>query len=158
VSDKIDVSDNPTAVEALRPVAPETYAPGHLTGTAITEVSGSYGGGVEYSSCSCNIPDLGAHRASYQPVGDSRSWLSAATNFDSNPLAAELCCSSRHTLHPESLAAGDHNAPVDGYIPQSLIQDSGHATENESTMPCAEAYLLIEQQNFKGVHQKDVAT
>jgi hypothetical protein len=25
-------------------------------------------------------------------------------------------------------------------------------------MLCAEAYLLIEQQNFKGVHQKDVAT
>jgi hypothetical protein len=25
-------------------------------------------------------------------------------------------------------------------------------------MPCAEAYILIEQQNFKGVHQKDVAS
>lgn len=34
----------------------------------------------------------------------------------------------------------------------------GHMTENESTMLCAEAYLLIEQQNFKGVHQKDVVT
>ncbi|KAF5131329.1 hypothetical protein E5D57_007684 [Metarhizium anisopliae] len=29
---------------------------------------------------------------------------------------------------------------------------------DESTMPCSEAYILIAQQNVKGVTQEDVAT
>jgi hypothetical protein len=91
VRDNIDGAESPTTVEALRPLVPVIYSPNHLTGTAIAAVSGSSGGDAECPSCSRNMPDVAAHRASYQLVGGTRSWLSAAANLYSNPLAAESC-------------------------------------------------------------------
>ena len=166
VSDNIDGTKSPTAREVLRPLVPEIYSYDHLIGTAITAVSGSSNGGAECSSCSCNMLDVAAHRASYQLVGDPRPWLSAAVDVYSDPLAPEPCCSSRRTSYSDNLTTGDHSYDFDlgslpvvpGCAPQSPIHVSRHTTEDESTMLCAEAYLLIEQQNFKGVHQKDVAT
>jgi hypothetical protein len=46
-----------------------------------------------------------------------------------------------------------------GYVFQPAMRAYyQYSTVDESTMLCAEAYLLIAQQNFKGVGQKDVAT
>ncbi|KIM95755.1 hypothetical protein OIDMADRAFT_33838 [Oidiodendron maius Zn] len=159
-----DGADNVTTAEALRQLVPVLQPANHIMGTPIAAASGSSGGGARCPSCLRNVPDVGLEIANYRVVGGTRSWLSAAT-LDSTPLAADSCCSSRRDLQPDDLTGQNYdfdvwNSPsVSGYTPQSPIPAYyTHTNDNESTMLCAEAYLLIERQNFKGMHQKDIAT
>lgn len=111
--------------------------------------------------------DVALRRANYSVIKDTEFWLSAATPLDTTPLITKTCCSSRRSLQPNDIFVVGHITDFDienppslpGYIyPPSVQSRHKYRAENESTMLCAEAYLLIEQQNFKGVGQKDLAT
>jgi hypothetical protein len=159
--------DNLDGADDLRPLMPLHQPPNPIAGAPIAAVSWPSGRGADCPCRSRNVPDVALQRVNYQLVGGPGSWLSAAGALYSTPLEAQSCCSSRRALQSGGRTPGEHNHDRDprnapsspGYVSQSPITAHyGHTTDNESTMLCAEAYLLIEQQNFMGVHQRDVAT
>lgn len=104
----------------------------------------------------------------------------AATTSETLPPAAAIsdqlfhatacsCCSSscnpqQHKVDALDTMGGlvrapETSPPLAGYITLSLMEARfGASVDGESAMLCSEAYLLIAQQNLKGLSQEDVAT
>lgn len=133
-----------TISDALGPIVPLNQPATHITRAPIAAAaswSSSVGGGG-CSSCSCNIPDIPLPELNQQQ-------LISAYNHNN------------HDFDP-----GNRNSSTlslsSSYIPPSsppvIAAYLRSTSEDESTMPCTEAYVLIEQQNFKGVHQRDIAS
>lgn len=115
----------------------------------------------------------GCRRGSNKALRDSISPtpLPPSENTPSTPQNAELGCNFKpgpdEAMNPIgcpkencSSAAGkliQESTPFTIFEPamESQFKD---ITNGESTMLCEDAYRLIEQQNFKGVEEKDVAT
>ncbi|PMD33581.1 hypothetical protein L207DRAFT_438098 [Hyaloscypha variabilis F] len=118
-------------------------------------------------SSSCSASDLALQTTDYQLTGGIRTLLSATATPDPATTTTGTCCSKARSSKPDDNKTDEHavvlsreNSPL---LPAYVVQPAtgayyGYNTEGESTMLCAEAYLLIAQQNFKGVSQKDVAT
>ena len=162
-----DEASDLTTSETFHPLEPIIQSSNHDTVSPKVSASWLPGGMEGYSSCSLNVSDVALQRPNYSLIEDTGPWPLAAVPLDTTPLMTKTCCSSRRSLQPNDISVGEHITDFDlenlpslpGYIsPPSVQSRHGYRAENESTMLCAEAYLLIEQQNFKGVGHKDVAT
>ncbi|KAH6714560.1 hypothetical protein BKA61DRAFT_605508 [Leptodontidium sp. MPI-SDFR-AT-0119] len=159
-------TDRPTAFKIPQALVPPVKSPNHISKTPLTvaPVSTGVGGGCRSSPCSAS--DLALQTTDYQLIGGTGTLLSATATPDPIPTTMGTCCSEGRSSKPDDNKTDDHavvltreSSPL---LPEYVIQPATGAyyrynTEGESTMPCAEAYLLIAQQNFKGVSQKDVA-
>lgn len=110
------------------------------------------------TSCSgsCNASNVIAQTMN-QLAGSSVTFFSATASPDTT--ATQTCCSDRRSSMTYANGTVESAMGLDGENSASLPATIAQLTpEAESTMLCAEAYLLIEQQNFKGVSHADVAT
>ena len=162
-----DEASDLTTSEIFLPLEPNTQFSNHDTVSPKVSASWLPGGAEGCPPCSPNVADVALRRANYSVIKDTEFWLSAAAPLDTMPLITKTCCSSRRSLQPNTIFEGENITDFDlenppslpGYISPPSVQSRHECrAENESTMLCAEAYLLIEQQNFKGVGHKDVAT
>ncbi|RYP25879.1 hypothetical protein DL768_011643 [Monosporascus sp. mg162] len=107
--------------------------------------------------------------ASDQAVTEAGSLVPATTMQDQIMTATTPCCSSYpssdlqpivNTIERMGLVPSEETPLL---IPDHLFQPAidAYFQENayhESTILCSEAYIIIAQQNFKGMSQEDVAT
>jgi hypothetical protein len=150
-------ADGPAEYEIPRALVPLSQSPNYTAETPLAVVPGSTG----------SAPDLALQTTNYQLIGGTGSLLSATATSEPIPTATGTCCSDGHSLKPDddktdeyAMTFSRENPPL---LPEYVFQPPmpayyKYSTDCESTILCAEAYLLIAQQNFKGVDQKDVAT
>lgn len=142
----IDDAGDHTISDALGPIVPLNQPATHITRAPIAAAaswSSSVGGGG-CSSCSCNIPDIPLPELNQQQ-------LISAYNHNNHDFDPGNRNSSTHSLSSSYIIPPSPPPPVIAAYLRST-------SEGESTMPCTEAYVLIEQQNFKGVHQRDIVS
>ncbi|RYP17715.1 hypothetical protein DL767_009957 [Monosporascus sp. MG133] len=114
-------------------------------------------------------PLLVTESASDQAVTETGSLVPATIMQDQIMTATTPCCSSYPSSDSQPIAntiqrmavVPSQETPL--LIPERLFQPAIEAyyQENayhESTILCSEAYIIIAQQNFKGMSQEDVAT
>lgn len=160
--------DFPVADElpiGLGPPQPERDATTPTRGVAVSPPSL---GSIPTSS-SAYAPDLAFAATSYRAASRPGALLPAATTPIQLFAHARPCssCGSSSNLQ-QKVDALDQTVFVQGlesslqlpdYISQSAIEAYFSAGgDGESTILCSEAYLLISQQNVKGVSQEDVAS
>ncbi|KAM0268988.1 hypothetical protein ACHAPA_004589 [Fusarium lateritium] len=117
------------------------------------------------------IPEslLVTESAPNQAVADARSLLPATVIQDSILTPMTPCCSnesssvSQPTVNPTNGMALVPSQETPLLMPEYVFQPvmEPYHQENpygELTMLCSEAYILIAQQNFRGMNQGDVAT
>jgi hypothetical protein len=150
--------------QALIPLA---QSPNYISETPLAVVPVLTGIGGRRGSSSCSASDLALQTTDYQLTGGTRTLLSATATSDPTTTTTGTCCSEGRSSKPDDNKTDEHamvlsreNSPL---LPEYVFQSATGAyyrynTEGESTMLCAEACLLIAQQNFKGVSRKDVAT
>jgi hypothetical protein len=122
--------------------------------------------GVLTLSSSCSASDLALQTSDDQLIiGGTKTLLSATATPDPTATTTGSCCSEGRSSKPDDNKTDERAVVLSGenLLPGYVVEPATEAyyrynTEGESTMLCAEAYLLIEQQNFRGVSQKDVAT
>ena len=157
--------DGPSEFEIPQAVVPVAQSPKCTSETPLVVVPVSTGVGEGCCPSSCSAPDLSLQTMDNQVIGGTGTLLSATATPDPIPTTTETCCSDRHSSKPDkkmdepAVALNRENPPfIPGYVTQPVVGAyCRYNSEGESTMLCAEAYHLIEQQNFKGVSQKDVA-
>ncbi|KAN0091849.1 hypothetical protein V8E51_017696 [Hyaloscypha variabilis] len=159
--------DEPTEFDIPRALLPLAQPPNYPSETLLAVVPVFTSIGRRRRSSSCSASDLALQTTDYQLTGGIRTLLSATATPDPATTTTGTCCSKARSSKPDDNKTDEHavvlsreNSPL---LPAYVVQPAtgayyGYNTEGESTMLCAEAYLLIAQQNFKGVSQKDVAT
>ncbi|RYP73286.1 hypothetical protein DL771_003715 [Monosporascus sp. 5C6A] len=114
-------------------------------------------------------PSLVTKSASDQTVTEAESLVPATVIQHQIMTATTPCCSSYpssdsqptvNTIQQMALVPSQETTLL---IPEYLFQPEIEAyyqenAYNESTILCSEAYIIIAQQNFKGISQEDVAT
>jgi hypothetical protein len=157
--------DWPTDFEIPRVLVPLAQSPNYTSETPLAVVPVLTGVDRGRRSRSCSALDPALQTTEYQLIEETGTVLSAIP--DPTTTTTGTCCSERHSSKPDDNKTDEH-AVVLSRENSHLLQ--GHVfqpamgayyryhTAGESTILCAEAYLLIAQQNFKGVSQKDVAT
>ncbi|KAH7243974.1 Trappc4 protein [Fusarium solani] len=115
-----------------------------------------------------SAPELTSTAASYQAVAEAGSLLPETVIPDQISAPTTPCCSSdpssgaqltADTINRMALVPSQET-PL---LMPALLEPAMEAyyqekAYSESTMLCSEAYILIAQQNFKGMSQGDVAT
>ncbi|PVH67431.1 hypothetical protein DL98DRAFT_304783, partial [Cadophora sp. DSE1049] len=150
--------DGPTELEIPRGLVPQAQSPNYTSETPLAMVPVSIGvvGGCYYSPCGAS--DRALQTTNYQLIGGTGTLLSATATPDPTPTTTETCCPEGHSK-PDNSKTDEHAMVLSRERPPLLpgyaFQPATGAyyrynTEGESTMLCAEAYLLIAQQNFKG--------
>lgn len=149
-----------------RAVVPLTQSPNYTYETPLPGSPASTGVSGGCRSRSFSASDLTLQTTDYQLIGGAGMLLSTTANPEPIPMTTGTCCSDGHSSKPDDNKTDEHavilsgeNSPLlSGYVFQPAVEAYyTYNTEGESTMLCAEAYLLIAQQNFKRVSQKDVA-
>ncbi|RYP47570.1 hypothetical protein DL769_011307 [Monosporascus sp. CRB-8-3] len=114
-------------------------------------------------------PSLVTESASDQAVTEAGSLVPASVIQDQIMTATTPCCSSypssdsQPTVNPIQRMALVPSQETPLLMPEHLFQPAIEAyyqenDYNESTILCSEAYIIIAQQNFKGMSQDEVAT
>ncbi|KFY93535.1 hypothetical protein V500_03672 [Pseudogymnoascus sp. VKM F-4518 (FW-2643)] len=161
-----DVDDGPPESEISRAVVPLAQSPNYIYETPLPGAPASTGVSGGCRSRSFSASDLTLQTTDYQLIGGAGTLLSTTANPEPIPMTTGTCCSDGHSSKPDDNKTDEHavilsreNSPLlSGYVFQPAVEAYyTYNTEGESTMLCAEAYLLIAQQNFKRVSQKDVA-
>lgn len=123
------------------------------------------GGGRRSSLCSAS--DLALRTTDYQLIGGTRTLLSATATPDLTATTTGTCCSEGHSSKPDDNKTDEHavvlsreNSPISPGLCLPASHGSLLQIQHQRRVDDAlcRAYLLIAQQNFKGVSQKDVAT
>jgi hypothetical protein len=150
------VSDNQLGSEIDALISPPTESPQALTPIA-------------QSSEFVPEPPLVTESASHQAVAAAGGLLPATVIQDPILTPTTTCCSidpssdSQPTVNTTNRMAlvpsQETSLLIPGYMFQPAMEASYQANPyGESTMLCSEAYILIAQQNFRGINQGDVAT
>ncbi|QKD57263.2 Trappc4 protein [Fusarium oxysporum Fo47] len=110
-------------------------------------------------------PELTFTAVSYQAVAETGSLLPETVIPDQVLTSTTSCCFSDPSSGAQSTVNTINRMPplpcqeipllMPAYVLESAIEANSY---RESTMLCSEAYILIAQQNFKGISQRDVAT
>jgi hypothetical protein len=160
-------ADRPTEFEIVPSLVPLAQSPNYISETPLAVVPGSTGVGGGCHSSSCSALDLALQTTDYQLIGGTGTLLSATATPDPIQTTTGTCCFDGPSSEPDDNKTDEHAVVLSRENPPSLpeyvFQPAmeayyGYSTEGESMTLCAEAYLLIAQQNFKGVSQKDIAT
>ncbi|KAH8595328.1 hypothetical protein B0O99DRAFT_154760 [Bisporella sp. PMI_857] len=160
-------ANSSTEFEIPQALIPLAQSPKHLSENTFATVPVLAGVGAECHSNLYSASDLALQTAQYQLTGGTGTLISAAATPDLIPPTAGTCCSDGHFSKPDDDKTDEHAIVLSqenlhslpGFFFQPAIEAYyKYNTEGESTMLCAEAYILIAQQNFKGIDQKDVAT
>ncbi|KAH6879416.1 Trappc4 protein [Thelonectria olida] len=150
------VSDDQPGSEVNALISPPTESPQALIPMA-------------QSSEFISEPPLVAESASSPAFAEAGSLLPATVTQDHILTPTTACCSndpssdSQPTVNATNRMAlvPSQETPLllPGYVFQSAMEAYYQANPyGEPTMLCSEAYILIAQQNFKGMNQGDVAT
>ncbi|KFY02506.1 hypothetical protein V490_00481 [Pseudogymnoascus sp. VKM F-3557] len=161
-----DADDGSPESEISRAVVPLAQSPNYTYETPLPGAPASTGVSGGCRSRPLSASDQTLQTTDYQLIGGAGTLLSTTANPDPIPMTTGGCCSDGHSSKPDDSKTDEHdlilsreNSPLlSGYVFQPAVEAYyTYNTEGESTMLCAEAYLLIAQQNFKRVSQKDVA-
>ena len=148
--------------ESLQALIPVAQSSEPVTGPLLAIGSAS-------TSSPRSAPELTFTAASYQAVAEAGSLLSETVIPDQILAPTTPCCSSdpssgaqltADTINRMALVPSQETPLL---MPAYMLEPAMEAyyqekAYSESTMLCSEAYILIAQQNFKGMSQGDVAT
>jgi hypothetical protein len=159
-------ADESTESEFPRTLVPLARPSTCTCETSLAVVHGSAGvsGGCHSSSWSASA--LALQTTDYQPIGGTGTLLSATATADLISTTTVTCCSDGRFSEPEDdktdegavILSREDPAFPEEYVNQPAMESHYiYETESELTTLCAEAYILIAQQNFKRLSQGDVA-
>ncbi|QLI71341.1 uncharacterized protein G6M90_00g079120 [Metarhizium brunneum] len=108
----------------------------------------------------------GTRRVSDQAIAEPNSLLPTTVIQNHVPAPTTACCSNNDletdsqvmvkTKDSETIVLDQDTSPImPRYLPE--METCYQVRPYESTMPCSEAFIIITQQNFKGMEQGDVA-
>ncbi|KAI3567762.1 Trappc4 protein [Fusarium oxysporum f. sp. albedinis] len=110
-------------------------------------------------------PELTFAAVSYQTVAETGSLLPETVIPDQVLTSTTSCCSGDPSSGAQSIVNTINRMPplpsqeTPLLMPADVLEPAIEANSyRESTMLCSEAYILIAQQNFKGISQRDMAT
>jgi len=159
------------ADESVESEIPRTLVPLAQPSTCTCETLLAVGHGSTGLSGGCHssswsAPDLALQTTDYQLIEGAETLLSATATADPILTTTGTCCSDGRFSEPEDnetderavILSREDPASLEEYVFQPAMESYYiYDTESELTTLCAEAYILIAQQNFKRLSQTDVA-